>query len=306
MKLRFLFYLPAFCLFFSCNSKSNSESAITRALNESLEVSAKRMQNDNESIFHAMDEKLQDPATVEKAKLYMPKIELLKLYSRDATFFIDSVKYELIKKAGGREKLSSSSAAIVSGTLIENGLAEKLYEILLVYKEKAISVDERLKEYSGLMVVGSKEFDSLKHDKRLFVEYFFSDASVASAFAFLNSCKVSVLNFQNICFSFFNNQVMSYDHYYEFYWPMLGVESTVIEQHGKMKITAGIGSFSYFAKPEMEIYGKKIKPNESGIIEYEFRENRSPGKYYLPIKISYIDQDGKAVTRVTTISYTVK
>jgi hypothetical protein len=271
MKLRFLFYLPAFCLFFSCNSKSNSESAITRALNESLEVSAKRMQNDNESIFHAMDEKLQDPATVEKAKLYMPKIELLKLYSRDATFFIDSVKYELIKKAGGREKLSSSSAAIVSGTLID-----------------------------------SKEFDSLKHDKRLFVEYFFSDASVASAFAFLNSCKVSVLNFQNICFSFFNNQVMSYDHYYEFYWPMLGVESTVIEQHGKMKITAGIGSFSYFAKPEMEIYGKKIKPNESGIIEYEFRENRSPGKYYLPIKISYIDQDGKAVTRVTTISYTVK
>jgi hypothetical protein len=72
-----------------------------------------------------------------------------------------------------------------------------------------------------------------------------------------------------------------------------------------MKITAGIGSFSKAAMPEFEILGKKMKPNENGIMEFNFKETRVSGKYKLPIKISYVDQDGKSMTRETTISYTV-
>jgi hypothetical protein len=145
----------------------------------------------------------------------------------------------------------------------------------------------------------------LEHNKELFVEYFFSHNSVATVFAYLNSFKVSVLNTENLSADFLNNYIINNAFICTFYEPIVALTSSVIQQNDKIKVTAGIGSFSIIGKPKLEIFGKKVEPNESGVMEYEFIETRKPGKYFLPVKISYTDVDGKSMTKETTISYTV-
>jgi hypothetical protein len=290
---------------FSCNSKIREQNKLAITFSENLEAVSLKMKNYNSNIYHVFDEKLLDPATVEKARFYQPKMELISEYSKQAIFYIDSMKYLLIKEAGGRDNLMNASNEVINKAVIANKSAEKLYDKLVNYKKDVLSIDERLSDFSKFMVVASTEFDTMKHSKELFVKFFFAKSSVATVFAYLNSFKVSVLNTENMCAEYFNSRIYKHGIHDTFYEPILGLSSTVIQQNEKMKITAGIGSFSIMGKPRLEIFNKQIEPNETGVMEYEFRETRKPGKYFLPVKISYTDQDGKSMTRETTISYTV-
>ena len=73
----------------------------------------------------------------------------------------------------------------------------------------------------------------------------------------------------------------------------------------EMTITAGIGEFTPMSKPNFEIDGVRVKPNENGVAEYKLKVSNKPGKYKSHVVIKYIAPDGKEDSFKKDIEYTV-
>jgi hypothetical protein len=86
---------------------------------------------------------------------------------------------------------------------------------------------------------------------------------------------------------------------------MVGQNSTILMPGEELQIYSGIGSFSLESRPKISVYGKPIPIEADGIAVYKIKTLSKPGKYYVPVKINYIDQEGRQQTVEREIEYTV-
>ena len=73
----------------------------------------------------------------------------------------------------------------------------------------------------------------------------------------------------------------------------------------QIEITSGIGSFDSRPDPKVFVYGKQIPLNEHAFAVFKFKAEKKPGKYYVPVKIKYTDQNGRKQSIQKEIEYTV-
>ena len=80
---------------------------------------------------------------------------------------------------------------------------------------------------------------------------------------------------------------------------------SVVQAGEKIEIYAGVGEFSSNMKTEVFIYDKPVRLDENAIAIYKLKAASKPGKYYVPVKINYTDQNGRQQTVQKEIEYTV-
>ncbi|MBP6430515.1 MAG: hypothetical protein KA319_02015 [Ferruginibacter sp.] len=201
-------------------------------------------------------------------------------------------------------KLAYSKKAILK--FQKEGWDTILYKIIYNYKKNLLSLNEDLTE------TFKKEIDSSFKD--------FTDYKKVNDYAklhFLNimdnqfylkltelknkiiDMKLKLLQFCNIRCTIFNCG------YFIRFNAIVGQNSTVFRKGDKVSISAGVGSFSLEAAPNISIANKKVDAFPEGVAVYEFQAPKKKGKYKVPVIIEYTRPDGIKEKREYKIEYEV-
>ncbi|MEI9810185.1 MAG: hypothetical protein WDO16_21235 [Bacteroidota bacterium] len=93
--------------------------------------------------------------------------------------------------------------------------------------------------------------------------------------------------------------------FYDVYSTIIGQSSNIVRSGEQIEITAGVGAFSRIASLKITIAGKEVTAGDEGIALYKFKSSSKPGTHFIPVKLSYTDQDGKEQTIEKNVEYTV-
>ena len=82
----------------------------------------------------------------------------------------------------------------------------------------------------------------------------------------------------------------------ERFWPIIVQSSTIVQAGEDLEITAGIGSFTRAAKPEVKINRLNVPIDWTGVTTFKIKAPIKPGKHFIPVELSYTDQEEKKQT----------
>lgn len=87
--------------------------------------------------------------------------------------------------------------------------------------------------------------------------------------------------------------------------PIVVQSSTIVQPSEKIEIIAGICSFYTRVETEVFVYENQVAIGDDGVAISKIKAASKPGKYYVPVKIIYTDQNGKRQSIQKEIEYTV-
>ncbi len=296
----------------ACSDNSENDLTVFKALDESLSNSNTTIQRSTETIYASLEQKLADPITATKAQIWYPKAMMIQKYAGDITAFIGDLKHRLKKAAGlkkenEKEIFNESNKGIVNSFFNENRIGDTLYQKLLKFKTDVLSVDIQMDTvFRQTLLLATRAFDLSNSDARNFTKTFFYSTPVVAALATLSTFQNNVRIIENRMISFCNNKMICCSFFYDVYSAIIGQNSTYVRTGEQIEITAGVGAFSKVAQPEILFGGKKVDIDETGTAVHKFNSPSKPGKYIVPVKISYTDQDGKKRTIEKAVEYTVR
>ncbi|HEX7846087.1 MAG TPA: hypothetical protein VF476_09840 [Chitinophagaceae bacterium] len=286
MRLRFLRSIVAFSaiFLFSCDNSSKTDKAIIAAMEESLANSNKSLNNSTATILVSLEDKMADPITHEKAKIWFPKAEQIKYLSVSFYDYIEKLKNNKIDK----EK------------------AIDLFKKIQKYKADILSTDSLINLTFAPILEMEKLTSPADIHETSFYRSFLKNASSSSISAFLiklqNYIKVIENKISTFCHEQVPNGFCGMDGYTS---AIVGQSSKVVEPGDLIEIIAGIGSFERRSNPEIIVNEKPVALNDYGNAIYQFKASNKPGKYSTPVKIIYTDQEGKTQIIETTVKYSV-
>lgn len=182
----------------------------------------------------------------------------------------------------------------------------RLSNLLNNYKNDVLKIDSGMAlAFNSSLIFTTKTFDSKPLAEQNFSNYFFDGLSKDESLYLLNKFENNIRIVENRLAQFCDNKVGVTVDFYISYSAIVGQNTSYVQGGEQIEIVAGIGAFSRDAKPEIIIKGKKIPIDEMGIATSKFPASNNSGKHFVPVEISYTDQDGKKQTITKTVEYTV-
>jgi len=276
-----------FIVFFSaCSERPKNELELFKALDESLLNSNKTINRSTETLLMLLQEKAEAPSSSYRAKLWLPKAILTQKLSTDVILNIEvfrsSLKKEPVRKIKG----------------------EELYDRLLSYQESVFAIDSQMTNvFKTIEIIKTPKINS-SDGVRENMEALFKNIPVEAAMAILSQFQNNVRNLENRMIGFCNSKVYS-EVWFDFYSTIIGQSCNYVRGGTNMEIYAGVGAFSKSVNPSISIYNKSITVGYDGVAVYKFKASNRAGKHFIPVKISYTDQDGKQQIVEKVVEYTV-
>lgn len=275
-----LFCFVIFSGMISCKGLSDADSERFRILGESLENSSKAQVLSTSLILESLKEKMSDPLTYEKAKVWFPVAERIHISS---TILRSEIKK--LKSSTGFKKADSDS----------------LFAQLSRYRDTMLALDQGIK---------------INFSDNFFPAGFFP--STADSFYSVNlSTKtndilVTMLNnidyvsavTENRLIRFCSEQPSRMGLICEFPSAIVAQNKSQLTKGQELEIIAGVGLFKQLPNLEVKINNKEILVGEDGVFTYK-RIVSKTGSYSIPVSVSFIDQDGKQQTISKDVEYKV-
>jgi hypothetical protein len=284
--LKKAFLLPVlFAVLSSC--KTNNNDKVIKEMEESLISSNQSIKNSSKQIMAALEDKLNDPGSHERATVWFARAKAAHIYSTDVIDFIEALKKD--------DKISRAQS-------------NSLYNNLNAYKSKILAIDSSIEfEFAENFRLISNSFDTGKKNEPDFYNEFFRNSDHLLTSAMLTKFQNNVGVTENKLSSYCYNQIGQTDGegFFNSYSAIAFQNSNYVKAGEKLEITAGIGTFSTAVMPQININGKDVVISEEGFALYKFKAQRKPGKYYVPVKISFTDANGEINVQEKVIEYTV-
>jgi gliding motility-associated protein GldM len=300
-------------LFSGCSESEDSEFHVLKALNEGIVNSNATVNRSTETLMASLNEKLKDPATSIQTEKWYPRAKHIHQLSVDACNYVETLKNDLKKEAGiksvdGTEIYKEKDKDVVKRMFIANEKAEELYTTLKKYKQDVLAVDRKIDEaFNDNIHLASESSDLPGNNSEDFAHFFFSKTSLIAAIAMLNHIQNQIRHIENRTIQFCHEHCTAQGFICTFEWPIIAQDKTYVREGEKIEITAGIGEFRWrFTKPEIKINGKIIELDGTGVATNKISVSAKPGKHYVPVKITYTDQDGKMQTVEKNVEYIVE
>jgi gliding motility-associated protein GldM len=297
----------AVAFLFSCTNNSKNNITVFKALDESLVKSNYLLGISCENTCRVMEDKLNDPSTNYRATVWYPKAMQIQKLSQEAINYIEDLKTELKKEAGLTEEgiFKEDDVNIVNRFFSKNAKGEEFFTRLQKYKKDVLAIDDLImNEFEKTITLTTKEYDVSKEGKT-FTKTFLNEIPTVEGLTMLSKFQNNIRVIESRTILFCREQIPSSDRFYEYYNGIVSQNSSCVKTGEEIEITAGIGAFSSFPKPEIIIEGKNIPINDEGVAISKFKAIGKPGKHFIPVQISYIDQNGSKQTIAKTVEYTI-
>ena len=295
------FFVDCFCACSDNSESYDSEIITAKAIDVGLESSSRVINKSTQDVLASLNNKLADPVTRVKAEIWYPKAEMVQYLSKIMYAYIENIKMEMKKESENGTK----GQDVVRRELISNGKASELYAHLIQYRKDILSVDSVMSLVFGKTIVLTSAFFDSTGTKEQFPARFFGETSAVSALSILSLLQNNVKIAENKLIEFCNNKCGAMIDDFASYSAIFSQSSNIVQAGEVIEIFAGMGEFTRSAMPKIHISGKEVSIGEDGLTHYKFKVPNRPGKYTVPVGISYIDQDGKVQTMEKNIEYTV-
>lgn len=297
----------------ACSDRRENELAVFKALDESLENANLTIARSNQAIYMELEEKSRDPATSQKATIWLPKAMVVRKYASDLVSYIDSLKDKLKKEAGlrkvsNKEFFNENDREAVNTLFKDKEMGNELYGKIKEFRRDILSIDIQMgSAFRSTLLITALSPDIINStQKDIRTGMLFNNISVMGALATLNKFKNDILVAENRLAMFCNTRFTNHGFYYDTYSAIVAQSYDYIKAGGRMEITAGVGYFSVReAKPEITVNGKRIAIDESGVAVYKFKASTKTGKHTVPVKIDFIGEDGIRQVITKDVEYTV-
>jgi GldM N-terminal domain len=250
-----------------------------------------------------------DPATSTKAAIWQPKAMMIGKLSKVIINYIDSLKTQLKEEAGLTEQgtFQEDNINAVNRFFGKNTRGEELYSKLIKYKQDVFAIDLLISNtFEKIITITVNEVTEKADGEKIFTKTAFTEIPTVAALAMLTKFQNNIRITENRTIMFCFEQITSYHHSHEIISAIVSLNSSYLQEGEEVQVTAGIGFFTgYYIKPEVIVNDKKIPINESGVAISKFKAIGKPGKHFIPVQISYIDQDGSKQTITKTVEYTI-
>jgi hypothetical protein len=301
----FIFFSMLFMA--SCADKIKTDLIAYEALDEGLTNSNILINNSTMTALKELDNKLSDPATIEKAKYWMPRAQQVVALSREMMSYIEGLKAALREEGSGKSFRKGDKTSVMR-VFEKKKKGAELYQHLKTYSDNVLAIDAKIGEaFNQDFALTTKSFDSSADQEQNFTETFFNDIPVVAALAVLSKFENNVKIIEDRTTEFCNHQVGSLDGrgYFSSFSVIAFINSSYVKAKEQLEVTAAVGTLSIVPQPVITINNRNVPLDNDGASHYSFNAPSKPGKYTVPVKITIKDQEGKEQTAMKTIEYTV-
>ena len=286
-----------------------------KVVDKSLITSNNNISASNNTLYKSLEEKLTQPQSAEKAKVWEPKAELAKQYSAGMMTYIDSLKLALKKAADLKMKWDSKLKDSVedfrednldaSTRLFEtNKEGEKLEARLNQYKKDMLSIDPTIKaQFESTFPVNTIPPISQEGKKLDFTQSFFHMTPTVAALTMLSKFQNNIKNAENMIVTYCHNQIGAVEVHMDQVGVLVGQNSNYLMPGQQLQITAGVGAYSSAAAPSISINGSNV-PVTAGQGTYTTNVSGA-GEHTVNVNVTFRDENNKIQTRTETVKYTV-
>jgi gliding motility-associated protein GldM len=281
-----------------------------KTVNKSLENTNTTVNKSTETILASLEQKLEDPASAEKAKMWLPKAQEVQSLSKNIFSYIQGLKDRILVEAGGdpknpEQKFKEENLDIATRIMVEKGEGQKLLAMLADYKKKVLAVDPSIDSaFSAVLPINlDKPASKNKAGKTWEGAYFHMVPTVASL-TILSKFQNDVKTSENRLVQFCHNKVGEVKVRFDTYAAIIGQNSNYLMPGQDLEITAGVGAFSKAATPTITIGGQTYPIGPDGTASAKL-SGGGIGSRSIPVVITYTDQDGNPQTIRKDVQYTV-
>lgn len=306
-QLQLLVVLSIFQLFTSCSRRTPNDLYVVKSLKTGLEQSNLYIQRENEMIVNSIELKSQLPETKQKAEILLPEMLKVREIIAGVIKEIHRTQMDIRSQASFKNETEAvyqeDNLDVVKRLFIQQKRADSLFQVIKNYKRELIKVNKNRGDFIGKMLIDIPQNGSGLKELDNFVEFFRNQPAIAVD-AFLERLKNDVLLNEKRILSSINDRVVN-DYIHWMPTPLIGLSSEYVKSNDELHLTAGIGDFRYFPNSYIIVNGNKILPNEKGVFTYSFKISGSPGKYKVPVEITYTEVDGNTQSITKTLEYNI-
>ncbi|MBI3883211.1 MAG: hypothetical protein HY305_03100 [Sphingobacteriales bacterium] len=266
-------------IFSSCSDKKEDDKKLMYALSEGLANSTKALQSENEKKYYAIKEKSEDPPQRAHVLMWLPKVDTVRILSKELLDSIDHIRKALNagNKFTERQNLYNKIEA---------------YKVALFNIDKILKIDYRekiLSFYADSLIIA--KFISSK------------DTSRENALIILNKIENNIVLIENFTLLFFDMQLSSCGMSMHFFSPQVRQNTKHLKTGEYLEITVGAGNYNNEGTPHIIVDKNAIKLDSYSTQRYKIKAVGNPGKYIFPITVKYLLDDGTPETSTLNVEY---
>jgi gliding motility-associated protein GldM len=220
-----------------------------KVVDNSLSATNKVVNASTETIMSSFKEKLSDPTTMEKAKIWMPKAEQATALSKTVYDLIEGLKTKIKVEAGfnpsdPNSTFKEDNIDIATRIMDKQGEGEKLRVALEKYKQQLLAIDPEVgKQFATTLPINleiPKSATGSKMGKVTWTRAYFNMTPTVAALTMLSKFQNDVKTSENRIVNEFHNRVGQVVVRFDTYEPIVGANSTYLFPGQELQITAGI------------------------------------------------------------------
>jgi len=281
-----------------------------KTVRRSLETTNTTVNTSTNTIMKSLEDKTKEEQTKERALEWFPKAQQVVSTSKGLYDYIENLKNEIIKRAGGKPGdfggFKEDNLDIVTKLMVTEGKGKELLAKLTKYKADIFGIDTSIKaefEKSLSIDVAPAPGQDGK-TKEWEVSYFHMVPTVAGL-TILTKFQNDIRTSENKVVAFCHQKVGEVKVIFDSYAPIVGQSSSYLFPGQELEIKAGVGAYSKTAQPSIVVNGSSVPIGTEGFASYKTTVN-GVGSHSIPVKISYFNQvTGKQEQKDVTIEYTV-
>jgi gliding motility-associated protein GldM len=285
-----------------------------RTVDDSLTSTNKTIANSTSTIMKSLEDKMNDPTSMVKAKIWYPKAQQAQQISNDMYNYIEELRYRILKEAGfkpnAENKFDSSykldNLDIATRIMIEQKEGPKLRARLEKYKADLLNIAPEIKkEFDNSLQINTAVPKVQDKSNKTWEAAYFHMVPTVAAVTILSKFQNDVRTSENKVIAFCHQQVGQVVVRFDRFEAIIGQNSNYLMPGQQLEIKAGIGAFSATTRPTITIGGQTQQIGDSGFVRYATQVPAGMGQKSIPIHITYKDQDGndKVIDRV--VNYTI-
>jgi len=280
-----------------------------KTVDTSLQGSTASIANSNSVLYKSLSEKLTDPQSAEKAKIWQPKAEQAKVLSEQMSAYIDQLKLELKTNAGlkiedGKESFKEDNLDASTRLFETNGKGKEFQQKLEDYKKAMLAIDPAIKaQFENNFPVSTETSKGQEGKTKDFTTTYFHMTPTVAALTMLSKFQNNVKNAENQVITFAHNQIGQVVLHMDQVGVLVGQTSNYLMPGQELTITAGVGAYSSAASPKISINGAGV-PVVNGQGSYKTTVSGT-GEHSVSVNVVFKDENGKEQTKTETVKYVV-
>lgn len=282
-----------------------------KTVNNSLVNTNTTVNNSTERIMESLVDKKADPTTSAKATIWEPRARQAVNYSATVYNFIQTLKNDIIKGAGGDPNDSTKSFKednldVATRIMIKEKKGQQLYDMLAKYQNDIFAIDDTIKTKftRDPLQVDLRMPKLQKNSKKNWEEAYFHMVPTVAALTILSKFQNDIKTSENRVVSFCHEQVGKVELRFDRFEAIVGQNSKYLMPGQNIEITAGLGAFSSTKIPSVSFGGSGATKVENGISYYTGSAG-GMGAHTINVTVSFTDQDGQPQTKTFPVEYVV-